>query len=137
MRGLNLAARWCDSGVHTLVVMKRQTVTLATQKTTCDTAYYLSNQGLASDPQGQAQELTEAIRQHWHVESDNWIRDVTLDEDQVKTKSSNQAQVMGCLRSLAMRLLRRFKMPNFQEALEDFADCPSRFEAFLRRVKFL
>lgn len=34
-------------------------------------------------------------------------------------------------------LLRRFKVPNFQEALEDFADCPSRFEAFLRRVKCL
>jgi len=88
-------------------------------------------------PPGQAQELTEGIRQHWHVKSDNWIRDVTLDEDQVKTKSSNQAQVMGCLRSLAMRLLRYFKVPNFQEALEDLADCPSRFEAFLRRVKFL
>jgi hypothetical protein len=38
---------------------------------------------------------------------------------------------------LVIRLLRRFKVPNFQEALEDFADCPSRFEAFLRRVKFL
>ena len=137
MKGLNLAARWSDSGVHTLVVMKRQTLTLATQKTTCETAYYISNQELASDPQGQAMELTGAVREHWHVESDNWIRDVTLDEDHVKTKSPNQGQVMGCLRSLAMRLLRRFKVTNFQEALEDFSDCPSRFEALLRRVKFL
>ncbi len=112
-------------------------MTLAKQKTTDETAYYLSNQDLASDPQTQAQELTGAIRQHWHVESDNWIRDVTLDEDNIKTKSSNQAQVMSGLRSLAMRLLRRFNVSNFQEALEDFADCPSRFEALLRRVKFL
>jgi hypothetical protein len=82
-------------------------------------------------------ELTSAIRQHWHVESDNWIRDVTLDEDHIKTTSANQAQNMGCLRSLAMRLLRRFNVKNFQEALEDFADCPSRFEALLRQVKFL
>jgi hypothetical protein len=44
---------------------------------------------------------------------------------------------MSCLRSLAIRLLRRFNVSNFQEALEDFADCPSRFEALLRRVKFL
>ena len=137
MKGLSLAARWSDSGVHTLGVMKRQTVALATQKTTAETAYYISNQALASDPQAQARELTGAIRQHWHVESDNWIRDVTLDEDNIKTKSSNQAQVMGCLRSLAMRLLRRCNVRNFQEALEDFADCPSRFEALLRRVKFL
>jgi hypothetical protein len=26
---------------------------------------------------------------------------------------------------------------NFQEALEDFTDCPSKFEALLREVKFL
>jgi hypothetical protein len=38
---------------------------------------------------------------------------------------------------LAIRLLRRFKVPNFQEAIEDFADCPSKFEVLLRRVKFL
>ncbi len=137
MNRLNLAPRWSDSGVHTLVVMQRQTLTLATQKTTSETSYYISNQVLSSDPQAQAIELTGAIRQHWHVESDNWIRDVTLNEDKVKTKSSNQAQVMGCLRSLAMRLLRRFKVTNFQAALEDFADCPSRFEALLRRVNFL
>jgi predicted transposase YbfD/YdcC len=137
MRALSLAPRWSDSGVHTLVVMQRHTVTLATQKTTCETAYYISNQALSSDPHTQAMELTGAIRQHWHVESDNWIRDVTLDEDHVKTTSANQAQNMGCLRSLAMRLLRRFNVNNFQEALEDFADCPSRFEALLRRVKFL
>lgn len=85
----------------------------------------------------QASELTRAIRQHWHVESDNWIRDVTLNEDHIKTTSPNQAQIMGSLRSLAMRFLRRFNVTNFQEALEDFADCPRKFEALLRRVNFL
>jgi len=139
MNALNVAPRWSASGVHTLVVMTRHTCTLATQKTTCETAYYISNQALSTDSQAQAQamELTGAIRQHWHVESDNWIRAVTLNEDHVKTTSANQAQNMGCLRSLALRLLRRFNVNNFQEALEDFADCPSRFEALLRRVKFL
>jgi predicted transposase YbfD/YdcC len=137
MSAVSLAPRWSDSGIHTLVVMTRHTGTLATQKTTCETAYYISNRALSTDPHAPARELTGAIRQHWHVESDNWIRDVTLDEDHVKTKSANQAQNMGCLRSLALRLLRRFNVKNCQEALEDFADCPSRFEALLRRVKFL
>ena len=137
MRAVSLAPRWSDSGVHTLVVMKRHTLTLTTQQTTCETADYISNQALNTDPQAQAMALTGALRQHWHVESDNWIRDVTFDEDNVKTTSANQAQGMGCLRSLALRLLRRFNVKNFQEALEDFADCPSRFEALLRRVKFL
>ena len=137
MSEVPLATRWNASGVHTLVVMQRETMTLATQKTTSETAYYMSNQVLSRHLPEQAQALTGAIRQHWHVESDNWIRDVTFDEDHVKTKASNQAHVMSCLRSLAIRLLRCFNVRNFQEALEDFADCPSKFEALLRRVKFL
>jgi predicted transposase YbfD/YdcC len=137
LSGLSLAPRWSDSGLHTLVVIQRETVTLATPKATSETAYYLSNQALSRDPQGQAMELTRAIREHWHVESDNWIRDVTLNEDHVKTNSANQAQILGSLRSLAMCLLRRFNVTNFQAALEDFADCPRKFEALLRQVNFL
>ena len=137
LRAVSVAPRWSDSGIHTLVGMTRHTVTLATQKTTEDTAYYISNQALSTDPQAQAMALTGAIRQHWHVESENWIRDVTLNEDHIKTTSANQAQNMGCLRSVARRLLRRFNVKHFQEALEDFADCPRRFEELLRRVKFL
>ena len=132
-----MAARWGASGLQTLVVMKRETLTLATQKTTCETVYYISNHDLTSNPHQSAQELTGAIRQHWHVESDNWIRDVTFAEDHVKTISSTQGHVMSCLRSLAIRLLRRCNVRNFQEALEDFTDRPSKFEALLRQVKFL
>jgi predicted transposase YbfD/YdcC len=137
MSALRLAPRWRDSGIHTLVVIQRHTVTCATQKTTDETAYSISNHTRSTDPHAHAMELTGAIRQHWHVESDNWIREVTLDEDHLKTTSANHAQVMGCLRSVALRVFRRFTVKNFQEALEDFADCPSRFEALLRRVKFL
>ena len=135
--GVNVAARWSDSGLCTLVVMQRDTVTLATQKTTSATAYYISNHALSSQPQAQAIALTSAIREHWHVESDNWIRDVTLDEDHIKTTSAKQAQIMGSLRSVALRLLRRFEVKNFRAALEDFADCPRKFEALLKQVNFL
>ena len=137
LRALRWAPRWSDSVLHTLVVVKRATVMLATQKTTSETAYYISNQALSRDSQAQAMELTGAIREHWHVESDNGIWDVTLEEDHIKTTAANQAQIMGSLRSVALRLLRRFKVTNFRAALEDFADCLSRFEALLRRVNFL
>ena len=102
-----LALRWADSGVRTLVSVERQTYTPATGKRSWETAYYISNRALGNAPKAHLQELTGAIRQHWHVESDNWIRDVTLNEDHVKTASSNQGQIMGCLRGLAMRLLRK------------------------------
>src|SRR5207245_3304522 len=119
-----LTAHRSRNGIDPLVVVTRPTGTLATQNTTWETAYSISNQALSTDAQAQAMALTGAIRQHWHVESDNWIRDVTLNEDHITTTSANQAQITGCLRSLALRLLRRFNVKNFQEALEDFADCP-------------
>ena len=132
-----LAPRWAHSGVRTLVVLERQTHTPATGKTSWETAYYISNRALGKTPKAQLTELTGAIRQHWHVESENWIRDVTFNEDHVKTTSSNQGQIMGCLRGLAIRLLRKVNVGNFQEALEDFIDCPNMFQRFLKRVKFL
>ena len=50
-------------------------------------------------------ETSQAIRGHWGVEADNYIRDKTFNEDNVKTKYENQAQIMGRLRGLAMGLI--------------------------------
>lgn len=125
MSSLSLAPRWADSGVKTLVVINRETLTPATGKTSSETAYYITNDALSPRPKAQVKGLTGAIRQHWHVESDNWIRDVTFNEDNVKTHSPNQAQIMSCLRGLAMRLLRKLNVGNLQEAIENFADCPT------------
>jgi predicted transposase YbfD/YdcC len=132
-----LAPRWAHSRVQTLVVVERQTHTPATGKTSLETAYYICNRALGQTPKAHLEELSGAIRQHWHVESDNWIRDVTFKEDHIKTCSANQAQIMGGLRGLAMRLLRKLNVGNFQAALEEFVDCPNTFISFLKRVKFL
>ncbi|NOT84907.1 MAG: transposase, partial [Methylococcaceae bacterium] len=84
-----------------------------------------------------ARELTQAIRSHWGVESNNWIRDVTFKEDQVKTKAGNQAQIMALLRGLAIELIRKSAPKNFQAAIETFADSSSALESMLKQVKFL
>ena len=36
-----------------------------------------------------AGELAQAVRGHWAVESNNWIRDVSFREDGIKTKAGN------------------------------------------------
>jgi len=51
-----------------------------------------------------AEELTQAIRFHWGVESNNLIRDVTFNEDLIKTKAGNQAQITAQLLSPAIEL---------------------------------
>ena len=84
-----------------------------------------------------AGELTSAIRFHCGVESNNWIRDVTFDEDRIKTKAGNQAQIMALLRGLAIELIRKTSSKNFQAAIENFADSVSALESMFRQVKFL
>jgi len=132
------APRWKASGLGVCVAVERETFEVATRKTTAETSYYISNQAV---PPGAAQatveELAQAVRGHWGVESDNWIRDVTFNEDNVKTKSGNQAQIMGRLRGLAMALLRKTSAKNLQAAIERFTDSVSDLEAMLRQVKFL
>jgi predicted transposase YbfD/YdcC len=129
--------RWKDSGFQTLIVMDRQTIRMARQKVSSETSYYVSNQKADAAQHGKQSNLFHAIRRHWGIESDNWIRDVTLGEDQVKTKHDNQAHVMACLRTLAMHLLRKIDSKNFQATIETFSDCPDRFETFLHQTGFV
>ena len=137
MDTLNLDARWDKSGLQTLVVVDRETFNVSKEKTSYERAYYITNKAVENNAQDTCKELARAIRKHWSVESDNWIRDVTLNEDKIKTKSGNQAQIMSSLRSLAMRLLRKAGVKNFQETIENFTDRVDRFEAVLRRMRFL
>ena len=118
LSSLSLASRWKSSGLLTLIVMERETVELAKQKTTFDTSYYVSNLAVeSSSTKPLLEELAGAIRCHWGVESNNWIRDVTFNEDHIKTKAGNQAQIMALLRSLAIELIRKTAPKNFQGAL--------------------
>ena len=129
------AKRWSDSGFATLIVMERK---ITTKKgISQETSFYLSNERLIEDGSDPGRELFEAIRGHWRVESDNWVRDVTFQSDSVRSKSGNQAQVMAALRTLAIRLFRQAKIPNMRAALDNFGDSSKQFEQFLRSVGFL
>jgi len=135
---LSLDSRWQSSGLSALIVMERETVEIAKQKTTFDTSYYVSNSAIESSSiHALTEELAGAIRFHWGVESNNWIRDVTFNEDHIKTKAGNQAQVMALLRGLAIELIRKTSPKNFQAAIEDLSDSIANLESMLRQVKFL
>ena len=138
MKSLQLAERWRGSGINCLTVVKRESLEISTEKTTSETSYYISNT-LVDRSCGQqvVNETAQAVRGHWGVEADNYIRDKTLKEDDVKTKYGNQAQIMGRLRSLAMAIIRGTGTSNFQEMIEEFADSPSSLEAVRKKVNFL
>lgn len=130
--------RWQHSGFNTLVVVIRQTSTGSDgTKVSLGLSYYLSNWSLSGDEPISPEALTRAVRRHWGVESVNWIRDVTFQEDNVKTKDPQLAQCLATIRSFAIRLLQRAQFPNLQEAIERFIDCPDDFHAFLRQAELL
>lgn len=74
--------RWQSSQIKTAVRVKRERVELKSGKTSLEQAYYLTN------IVGSYEELSHAIRRHWAVETSNHIRDVSLKEDQMRSKKS-------------------------------------------------
>ena len=138
MDSLNLDQRWENSGLKTLAVVKRETTTTSTNITSLETSWYISNCPIDLKNESQtATEMAQVIRNHWGVESDNYIRDKTFKEDDVKTKNGNQGQIMGRLRGLGMWLIRKTKTNNFQAKMEEFTDCPNTLVSMLKSQNFL
>lgn len=135
--GLRVDPRWAESGLRTLLVMHRQTVETTSQLQSTETSYYVSNLPVSPDQPAVQASLFNAVRGHWGVEADNYIRDVTFCEDDVKTKNGNLGHVLASLRTLAIGLMRKVNLTNFRAALDDFADNTQLFKNFLQQVNFL
>jgi hypothetical protein len=60
-----------------------------------------------------------------------------LNEDNIKIKDGNQAQVLGRLRSLSADLIRRSGVTKIKEAIESYADSNPTLLKMLKQVKFL
>lgn len=76
-------SRWDKSGFSSLIRVKRERIILKNNELSKDTSYYISN-GVSKN----ALEYFQAIRNHWSVEVNNHYRDVSLKEDQLRTKKS-------------------------------------------------
>ena len=120
-----------------LVVVQRQTYTRKTNETTNELSYYITNAPPGDSARGQLQRLAQAIRWHWGVESNNWVRDVTMGEDGVRIAAPNQAQVLALLRGLALTLLRRAGAINLQAQLELFCFAPAKLQDWLTQMRVL
>ena len=75
--------RWNKSGFTTLIVVERSRNSLKTNILTDETSFYISN-----GKSKKYEDYFAAIRNHWSVEVNNHYRDVTLKEDQLRTKKS-------------------------------------------------
>ena len=72
--------RWQGLELRTGIKVRRTREELKSGKSSVEESYYLSNEI------GNYEELATAIRQHWRVEANNHLRDVTLKEDNLRSK---------------------------------------------------
>jgi predicted transposase YbfD/YdcC len=138
--------RWDKSQLRTCIVVQRTTTTIKTGKQTFEKAFYMSNVWLEQAKQihkktdkklFQAAQVCSAIRQHWVIEADNYVRDVTFGEDKCKNPKSKTAKSMAVLRSIAIDWLKLEKPKNFKERGELYRDCPKKFAQKLKKTKFI
>lgn len=72
--------RWKTCQIKTAIKVRRERIELKSGKNSCQESYYLTNEV------GNYEELAEAIRRHWQVETNNHIRDVSFREDKLRSK---------------------------------------------------
>ena len=115
-----LAARWRKVGMGTCIKVVRSRKNLDGGPISQETCYYVSNAHPAT--QAEAEDLFDAIRRHWLVEVNHHYRDVTLAEDDLRTKSQTVNRLMSSLRTLVVNLLKRLKPKNMAAQIDEFAD---------------
>lgn len=137
VEGGDFDQRWQQSGIRTLVVTQRHFTELKTGKESQQTAYHISNQRLCSGDKKKMKALVRAVREHWSVEADNFVRDVTFDEDHIKTQKGNATRIWAAIRTTATLIIRVIAPSNIQEKIELWTDCPSKFYEDLKNIGFL
>jgi hypothetical protein len=133
LRSSALAPRWHTTGLATLISVKRcrQQAGVMSQ----ETSYFVSNCQPTS--QSEADELFSAIRQHWCVEVMHHKRDVSLEEDGLRTAQAEVSRLLGSLRTLVINLLERMNVKNMAAQLDTFADKFSTLIQFLTQLMVL
>jgi hypothetical protein len=127
--------RWQKAKFQTMIQVKRTRLEKKTGKYSEEISYYMSNQKVTS--LDQAIILFKAIKEHWAVETNNYIRDVTLKEDKLKSILKAVSLTTSIIRTLITNMLKVIKPKNIVVQFEDFAEDFKELEAFFLKAKFL
>lgn len=114
----SLDKKWVKTDIQTLVAVERNRTIVKTKKESNETAYFVTN--LKLDEQT-GKELFDAVRNHWSIESDNWVRDVNFGEDKIQCLKKNIPRVMGVVLGSVLNLLRRKNKNNLRALREELS----------------
>ena len=126
--------RWEGVNFQTLVKVNRVFYNCKNKVASNQTAFYISNQAVENAADFQ---LAYAIRAHWQVEANNYIRDVILREDWQRTIKTEVTQILATCRTLVINLLYQLKPINMVAQLELFSDDFNHLIKWCKEIKFL
>lgn len=95
--------KWQASQIKTLVVVERTRLKTKTQQESLETAFFVSNLSLEENT---AMELFQAVRNHWAIEADHYVRDVGFGEDKLKCFNSDRCRTLAAILNTAMNVIR-------------------------------
>lgn len=130
--GEYFSPRWDKTNFRSLVIVDTERINLKDNSLQKERSYYISN--------GKAEKTNEyfnAIRNHWSVEVNHHIRDVTLREDSLKTKKNEVTRVFSGLRTLVLEILRLLKPKSMIAQIEIFQDNLKELISTLKFLKIL
>lgn len=131
---LHLDKRWEKSGFQTLVWVERSSWNTKNNTQSKEISYYISNLKRLEE---RGNELFSAVRNHWKIETNNYVRDVSLKEDGLKTKYTKSTKLLACCRTLVVNFFTQEKLKNIRAKMETFVDDFSKLIEFFMKKKFL
>jgi predicted transposase YbfD/YdcC len=127
--------RWYNAGFKALIKVDRDSYNCKTNVSSLETAYYITNMAIESAITNN--EIFEAIRAHWTIETNNYIRDVTFKEDNLRTKFTTIARNTATCRTAVLNILYKEKLKNIRAKIEELSDDFQKVVKFLIDAKFL
>ena len=132
---INLHKRWNSVNFQTLIKVLRKQKNLKKGQPFYDCSYYLTN--IKTKSIQDSDQLFNAIRNHWQVEVNNYIRDVVLKEDKIRISNTTSARVLACLRTLVIKLLGKHHITNKRTLIDHFAVRFDHCLDWLKSIRFL
>jgi predicted transposase YbfD/YdcC len=125
-------SRWDRTNFRSLVVVNRKCMNLKDNSLQEETSYYISNIKVQKN-----NDYFKAIRSHWEVEVNHYIRDVTLKKDSFRTKDNDISRIFSGLRTLVIEILRLLKPKNIIAQIELFQDNLTKLIGALKMLNIL
>jgi predicted transposase YbfD/YdcC len=100
---------WQKSGMASVVFMERKSLKMSTGKETFESSFYVSN---LENVKKNSRSIFDAIRGHWSIESDHFVRDTLFEEDAIQCRNPDRIKIIASGINTAINLIRRTDKEN-------------------------